>query len=238
MENLSADELVELAGILAHDSISELAVADAAIDLMMHDDAVPLEIRGKLSLLIEQVRRAAMPAKRFIMRSRTKGFVQVADPNSVLSGISQLLRRLLPKNINFQVDLAADLWPIKVNVDHFQDALLTLVMRARHALPNGGALLIRATNVEGHTSNSTGLLSRDRVSVEIIDNGFCIPAADLQQIFSPFFITKSPLSGFAMARVFGTVADAGGRILVTSEVDKGTTFTTLVPRYVADVAAA
>src|SRR5262245_15292523 len=105
MEKLSTDELLRFAGIMAQDVISELAVADSAINLMMHDDTISLEIRGKLSLLTEQVRRAATPAKRFITRSRAQGHVRVVDLNEVFSDMFQLFRRLLSQNIDLQMEL-------------------------------------------------------------------------------------------------------------------------------------
>ena len=139
---------------MAQDVISELAVADSAISLLMHDDTISLEIRGKLSLLTEQVRTAAVPAKRFIMRSRAQGYVRVVHFYEVFSDMSQLFRRLLSQNIDLQMELPADLWPTRLNIAHFEEAFITLVIRARDALPNGGTLLIQATNVDEQISRS------------------------------------------------------------------------------------
>ena len=99
MEKLSIDELLRFAAIMAQDVISELDVADSAINLMTHDDSVPLEIRGKLSLLTEQVRRAAVPAKRFIMRSRVQGCVCVVHLNKIFADLSRLFQLLLSQDI-------------------------------------------------------------------------------------------------------------------------------------------
>ena len=38
MEKLSTDELLQWAGRMAQDVISEVSVADSAIDLLIHDD--------------------------------------------------------------------------------------------------------------------------------------------------------------------------------------------------------
>ena len=79
MEKLSTDELLRWAGKMAQDVMCEVSVADAAIDLLIHDESVSLETRGKLSLLSEQVRQGAAPAKRFILISRTQEDVQVLN---------------------------------------------------------------------------------------------------------------------------------------------------------------
>jgi len=204
--------------------------------LMTHDDSVPLEIRGKLSLLTEQVRRAAVPAKQFIMRSRAQECVRIVQLNEILADLSHLFQRLLSQNIALQMNVPPDLWPTRLNISLFENACITLVVRARDAMPSGGTVLIHAENVDERTSRSiSGLcLSGDHILVEITDNGIGIASGDLNRIFDPFFITKSPATGFALAKVYSTIANTGGRIWVKSAVSEGTTFSILVPRYVPE----
>ena len=234
MEKLSPDELLRWAGKMAQDVMCEVSVADAAIDLLIHDESVSLETRGKLSLLSEQVRQGAAPAKRFILISRTQEDVQVLNLQDFVSDLSSLVRRLLPDNVDFQVELATDLWPTKVNVAQFEDAFITLTINAREAMPNGGTLRIQATNASEATCRSkSGLfLSGDHVLIEIVDNGVGIPPAHLKRIFDPFVITKGPTCGFGLAKAYGTIKNIDGHISVKSEVGKGTTFSVFVPRYV------
>jgi signal transduction histidine kinase len=238
MENLSTEELLRFAAIMAQDVISELDVADSAITLMTHDDRVPLEIRGKLSLLIEQVRRAAVPDKRFIMRSHPQGDfrVRAVRLNEVFVDLSGILKRLLSQGIALEMNMASDLWPTRLNVALFEDACITLVVRARDVMPNGGTLLIRARNVDEETSRSISQLhlTGDHVLIEITDDGIGLAPANLERMFDPFFILKTPPSGFALAKVYRTIANAGGRICVKSEVTGGTTFSILMPRYVPE----
>jgi two-component system cell cycle sensor histidine kinase/response regulator CckA len=232
MENLSTHTLNRLAGRMAHDVISELSVADAVIDLLIHDESVSLETRGKLCLLREQVRAAAVPAKQFTMISCTPEERQVVDLDEFFSDLSGLFRVLLPQNIDFQMELASGLWPVSVDVSQFETTFITLIVNARDAMPNGGALLIRATNVDETTTQMiSGLfLSGDHVLVEVIDSGVGIPPAHLKRIFDPFVITKGPVAGFGLAKAYGTIKNIDGHISVKSEVGKGTTFSVLVPR--------
>ena len=203
---------------------------------MTHDDSVPLEIRGKLSLLTEQVRRAAVPAKRFIMRSRAQGYVRVVHLNEIFADLSQLFQRLLSQDIALQMHVPSDLWPTRLNIARFEDACITLVVRARDVMPNGGRLLIRpGTLMSRRADPLVGLcLSGDHVLIEITDSGIGVAAADLERMFDPFFITKTPANGFALAKVYSTIANTGGRICVKSGVSEGTTFSVLVPRYLPE----
>ena len=126
MEKLSIDELLRWAGRMAQDVIAEISVADSALDLLIHDEAVSLETRGKLSLLREQVRQGAAPAKRFILISRTQEDVEVLNLQEFFSDLYPLVRRLVPDNVDFQMELATDLWPTRANIRQFEEAFLTI----------------------------------------------------------------------------------------------------------------
>ena len=163
MEKLPNTEMLRLAGIMAQDVISEVSVADSAIDLLMHDETVPLDVRGKLSLLAEQVRAAAGPAKWLLFIAHTQSELrdtaaETVDPGEYLSDLSQLFRRLLPQNINFRMELNSRLWPVRF-ARTFDDALITLIVRARDAMPNGGDLLCRAANIDEATCQSMTVFS-------------------------------------------------------------------------------
>jgi two-component system, cell cycle sensor histidine kinase and response regulator CckA len=234
MEKLSTDELLRWAGRMAQNVIYEVSAADSAMDLLIHDKSVSLETRGKLSLLREQVREAAAPAKRFILISRTQEDLQVLNLHQFFSDLYSLLRALLPEDIAFQMELATDLWPTKVNEAQFEDALITLTVNARDAMPNGGTFRIQATNASEATCQSkSGLfLSGEHVLIEIVDCGVGIPPAHLKRIFDPFVITKGPSCGFGLVKAYGTIKNIGGHVSVKSEVGKGTTFSIFLPRYV------
>ena len=66
-------------------------------------------------------------------------------------------------------------------------------------------------------------------AIEIEDTGRGIPPTDLPRIFDLFFSTKPGGMGFALWRARTLVESLGGRIEVSSEMGKGTTFTILLP---------
>jgi two-component system, cell cycle sensor histidine kinase and response regulator CckA len=235
MGTTSLDELLHMARSTARNVISELSAADSALNLMMHDESVSLEIRGKLSLLIEQVRQAAVPAKQFIMLSREQNNTETVRIGELISDLAPLLRRLLPKTIDFQIEAGTDLWPIRAHVDTLEQALITLFIRARNAMPNEGQLLLKAKNADEMTCRSlTSLRLRgDHVLIEIIDSGFPIPADYLKRIFDPFVITKGPPNGLSLPRAYWAIRDMNGHIIVKSEIGKGTHVHVCMPRLLA-----
>ena len=90
---------------------------------------------------------------------------------------------------------------------------------AVQAMKGGGVLTIRTTVAEGVCR------------VEVSDTGSGIPPSVLPRIFDPFFTTKSEGegTGLGLSVSLGIAERHGGKILVESEVGKGTTFTLCLP---------
>ena len=72
---------------------------------------------------------------------------------------ADLLGRSLPGSIHIDLDLADDLWPIRVYAAQFELALLNVGLNARDAMSDGGRLGIVAKNVVLHEGPS-GLAGR------------------------------------------------------------------------------
>jgi signal transduction histidine kinase len=86
-------------------------------------------------------------------------------------------------------------------------------------MADGGKLTIRTSVVEGVCL------------IEVCDTGSGIPSAILPRIFDPFFTTnrEGEGTGLGLSVSLGIVERHGGKILVDSEVGKGTTFTLCLP---------
>jgi two-component system cell cycle sensor histidine kinase/response regulator CckA len=113
------------------------------------------------------------------------------------------------------------------------------VVNARDAMPNGGKLAIRTSNVpaaEVATFAHKGMPVADYVLVEVSDTGTGIPPDIVDKIFEPFFSTKEvgKGTGLGLSTVYGIVKQTGGFIYVESEADKGTSFLIFLPRHVAE----
>jgi signal transduction histidine kinase len=81
------------------------------------------------------------------------------------------------------------------------------------------------------------------VTIDVADNGPGIPEVDLPRIFARFYRVDRARSrelggtGLGLAIVKRLTQAMGGSVLVASEVGKGTTFTVILPRPVAQLGA-
>ncbi|MGQ3675710.1 ATP-binding protein [Xanthobacter sp. TB0139] len=229
-----------LAGGVAHDFNNVLTAILGYCDLLLtkhrpSDPSFPdiMQIRQNANRAAALVRQLLAFSRRQTLRP------QVIELTDVISDVSELLRRLIGERITLEVHHARDLWPVKVDVNQFEQVIVNLVVNARDAMPDGGTLTLRTSNVPDTACATYGqeLAAGDYVLVEVADTGTGIPPDVIDKIFEPFFSTKDvgKGTGLGLSTVYGIVQQTGGAILAASELGQGTTFRVFLPRHVPTV---
>ncbi len=96
----------------------------------------------------QNANRAAGLVRQLLAFSRRQTLrPQIIHLTDVLSDLSMLLRRLIGERIDLRVEHGRDLWPVKVDVNQFEQVIVNLAVNARDAMPNGGVLTLRTVNV-------------------------------------------------------------------------------------------
>ena len=137
---------------------------------------------------------------------------------SVSEAVESMQQHAETAGVTLQVELAPEPSFIEGDVFALGRVYRNLVLNAIQATAPGGLITVQ-TELHG-----------DRVSVRIIDTGCGIPADRLTAIFEDFVTTKRRGLGLGLAISRKIVDQLGGRITVTSEVGKGTTFALDFPR--------
>jgi PAS domain S-box-containing protein len=213
----------QLAGGIAHDFNNILTVILGFADTLL-DDQDPASRRVATTQILEAAERAAGLTRQLLAFGRRQIMKpQDVDLNDLVSSLAKMVQRLLGEEINLQLQLSLRPLPVYVDPGLIDQVLMNLVINARDAMPKGGVLRIETA------MRSSG--AGDRAVVRVIDTGTGIAADSLPRIFDPFYTTKAPGkgSGLGLATAFGIVAQHNGRIDVSSEVGKGTTFEVTLP---------
>ena len=226
-----------LAGNIAHDFNNLLGAIMMATDFLLNAHKPTDPSFQDIMQIKQNANRAASLVRQLLAFSRKQTMrPQVIDLGEALSDLTVLLRRLIGENITLNVPQVRDLWPVKADVGQFEQVIINLAVNARDAMPNGGRLTLRTSNVGANVMDqrNQGMPVGEYVLVEVEDTGTGIAPEIIDKIFDPFYTTKDigQGTGLGLSTVYGIVKQTGGFIYVDSEVGKRTAFRIFLPRYV------
>jgi two-component system cell cycle sensor histidine kinase/response regulator CckA len=230
----------QLAGGVAHDFNNVLTAIIGFSDLLLASHRPTDPSFQDIMQIKQNAARAAGLVRQLLAFSRRQTLrPQVIELGDVLSDLRLLLRRLVGEKIDLDVKHGRDLWLVKADVNQFEQVIMNLVVNARDAMPEGGAIVLRTLNVNAADCaayNEKSLVPADYVVIEISDTGTGIPDEVKEKIFEPFFTTKEvgKGTGLGLSMVYGIVKQTGGWVFCDSVVGKGTTFRIFLPRHIPE----
>jgi two-component system cell cycle sensor histidine kinase/response regulator CckA len=185
----------------------------------------------------QNANRAASLVRQLLAFSRKQTLrPQVIELSETLPDLKMLLQRLIGERVKLDIPLVRDLWQIKADIGQFEQAIINLAVNARDAMPDGGELTIRTSNVSAGESarlQYKGMPAAEYVLIEVADTGTGIAHDVIDKIFDPFYTTKDigKGTGLGLATVYGFIKQTGGFIYVDSAPGAGATFRIFIPRY-------
>jgi len=159
-------------------------------------------------VLQEYLRFARMPKSERAVVS-LKGFLE-----EKLNFVQPLLDQ---KHVDLRRTLDPNLPPVHADADQLWEALLNLIRNAVDAMPDGGNLTVSARR------NGADAL------VSISDSGHGMTDEEAENLFVPFFTTKSDGTGLGLAYAQQVISEHGGRIDCATARGKGSTFSIQLP---------
>ena len=231
------DTVGQLAGGIAHDFNNVLQAIIGYSDLLLASHRPTDPAFQDIMQIKQNANRAASLVRQLLAFSRRQTLrPEVMNVGEALSDLTLLLKRLLGERVDLDLKHGRDIWPIKADVNQFEQVIVNLAVNARDAMPEGGRLLIRTANATHEavpSENRLGMPAGDHVLIEVLDTGQGIPPDVMEKIFEPFFTTKEigKGTGLGLSTVFGIVKQSGGTIDVRSTVGEGTAFRIYFPRH-------
>ena len=231
------DSVGQLAGGVAHDFNNVLTAIIGFSDLLLANHKPSDPSFQDIMNIKQNANRAASLVRQLLAFSRRQTLrPQVLNLADLLSDLTILLQRLLGENVKLEMVHGRDLWPVKADLNQFEQVIINLAVNARDAMPNGGKLSIRTRNVNAADLQAfphRPLPDTDCVLIEVEDTGTGIPPEVRDRIFEPFFSTKEvgKGTGLGLSTVYGIVKQTGGHVFFDSVVGKGTVFRIFIPRH-------
>ncbi len=225
----------QLAAGVAHNYNNLLTIINGFAELALSGLSPGDPLRQDLMQIREAGQRAAQLTRDLLSFSQRQ-VMDTADfdLNGVIESLRGMLTNILGEACTLHVEPAAE--PLIIHADRSQveQAIVTLVLNARDAMPRGGAVTIRTRRAEVGTDFSSRYLRAapgEYALLEVSDTGVGMPPDVQEHLFEPFFTTKpvDRATGMGLASVYGMMQQLAGGIQVESQPGLGSTFRLYFP---------
>jgi PAS domain S-box-containing protein len=228
----------QLTGGIAHDFNNLLTVIIGNIDMATRrlPDNADDRTRRAIDNALRGAERAATLTQRLLAFSRRQPLKpKPTRIDELITGMFELLARAIGETVEIQASAPPDTWPVEIDASQLENSLLNLAVNARDAMPNGGFLVIGATNQVVSTSNMAdhpGIDPGAYVVITVSDTGVGMTEDVAARAFEPFFTTKEvdKGTGLGLSMVYGFVKQSGGDTIIRSVVGQGTSVSLYLPR--------
>lgn len=219
-----------LTGGVAHDFNNLLTVVIGNADWLAAQFPPDTPPGKAAQLILKSAERGADVVQRLLVFARRQPLAtRAVDVNALITGMSSLIRHALTSRVS--VDLRLDPAAPVANIDpgQLESALMNLVINARDAMADGGALLIATATVTHRPPDS--LEAGSFIEVTVTDTGHGMSPSVVAQVFEPFFTTKEPGkgTGLGLSMVHGFARQSGGDVAIESLPGLGTTVRLYMP---------
>jgi two-component system NtrC family sensor kinase len=181
-------------------------------------------LREPLTVIQEEAERASNIVKNLLSFARKQEHQRRPTELSPLLDATFLLLRnqLMAHRVEARIDVEPDLPMPDIEPNQIQQVFVNLINNASQAIASAGrpgTIIVRARRW------------LDGVAIDFIDDGPGMSEVLAAQVFEPFFTTKAEGEGTGLGLSIsqGIVREHGGRIMLSTEEGRGSTFTVQLP---------
>ncbi len=206
-------------------------------DLVLEDLPDDSPARSNLERVVKLANRAKGLTDQILTFSRPSGeaMVDIPDLAPVIDEAMSMVRALIPSNLEIELDMQSSAGPIVGNPNEIQQLVVNLFSNAFQSLPESGGRIkvsLETCNVSAQFAElHPEFREVNYVRLMVAGTGVGMDSVILERIFDPFFTTREigKGTGLGLSVVHGIVVKHEGEIVISSEVDVGTTIDVYFP---------
>jgi signal transduction histidine kinase len=215
----------QLSATIAHELNNPLGVILMYARILLDECEQESQIKTDLEKIVAQSARCKSIVRNLLnfARSNQLNYEQVNLKDLIELSINSLI---IPNNVEIVKELNEKMQFAILDKEQMIQSISNLLKNGIEAMPAGGMLKIRMEP------------ENDNITISISDTGTGISSEHLDQIFTPFFTTKSlgKGTGLGLASTYGIVKMHNGDISVTTNSNlasgpTGTTFKITIPKF-------
>jgi signal transduction histidine kinase len=118
------------------------------------------------------------------------------------------------RHVSLEPHLAQGMVKTPLDKNQIEQMLINLLLNALQAVEDHGRVSVKSMLDS----------EKNRIEIEIADNGCGISAENVKKIFEPFYTTRANGTGLGLAVSYGIIENHRGNIQVFSKLGEGTRF--------------
>ncbi|KAF1079194.1 MAG: hypothetical protein GQF41_4497 [Candidatus Rifleibacterium amylolyticum] len=223
-----------LAGGIVHDLNTMYTIIIGCCELLARKLGADPSLRDISQSILKLTRKSAIVARKLLISNQNQMVsLEQLDVNRLIREFEPVLNQTLMEGIRKETVLADESLMVMADVCQLERVILNLIINARDAMGDSGVLTLVTRRVPMNEAEALGLSMKytsGYVVIEVIDTGCGMSDEILRNVGKPFFTTKNDYgSGFGMTVVHQIIEQHGGRLIVVSEPEKGTTMQVFLP---------
>lgn len=229
--------LGEMSAGLAHEIRNPLGAIKAAaqfIEEVIAEEDQDNEDAEYLGIIVEEVNRLNRVVNDFLSYAKpSSGAPAQLHVNDILIRTVQVFEAGQRSELQITTELGEDLPGVFIDGERLHQVFLNLIINAEQAMSGvENQKLEISTKLRKLRRLQPGLIEPDQtnfIEIRFADHGPGIEPRVLQNIFIPFYTTKSKGSGLGLSVCQRLIRDAGGEIEVRSQLGHGAIFSVVLP---------
>ncbi|AZV42752.1 ATP-binding protein [Peribacillus asahii] len=210
--------LSHLSASISHEIRNGLTGAKGFMQLLKENES-DLQKQKYIGIALDELERSEIIIRDFLTFAKpAPEKIEKINMEHFLNYIIELVSPI--SNMN-SIKVKKSLSPFWIIGDRriIQQAFLNIFKNAIEAMPNGGQLVI---SMNSH---------KNMYEISIEDTGVGMDREQIERLGKPYFTTKGQKgTGLGMMVAYRVIEELNGKIKVTSQIGKGTTFTIYLPR--------
>lgn len=210
----------ELVAGIAHEIRNPLSGIAVALGLMKNEiqDTEHKQTIADILKEIDRLNRIIRDLLQYAQLAHPRELNLVeTNPNEIVETVLGLMNsRAEEKGIQIEKKLNAT-ESFRVDTDQIKQVVMNLIINGIDAMDGPGKLTVETQSADGY------------ILIKVSDTGHGLCEEAKERIFQPFYSTKSNGTGLGLPISRGIIEMHKGKILVSSEKDKGSMFTVMIP---------
>lgn len=224
-----------LAGGIAHDFNNILYAIIGYVEMAREDVEKESLVHKNLGKVLEASQRGRELISRILAFSRRQHLdLKTIQLQETIESVLALLRPTIPAGVTIIFHTMKHDFSILGDHTQLHQIVVNMINNAVDAMDGEGVVTIKLQIVvpeDEFLKQFTDITNNNYCRIDITDTGHGMDQATMARIFEPFYTTKEvgKGTGLGLSTVHAIIEEHKGKIIVTSQLGHGTTFTILLP---------